>query len=97
MIAAGVNTQQVPLGPGLGLKLVVRGSSPKTPGELMALCEQKLGTAGKWTKVDGWTEGTSKWTFRTNGGGVWAGTVTLTEAKTPKNGYTVKVIIGKAG
>jgi putative intracellular protease/amidase len=77
--------------------LVVRGSSPKTPGELMALCEQKLGTAGKWTKVDGWTDGTSKWTFRTKDGAIWNGTVTLTEAEAPKGGYTVKVSIAKAG
>jgi len=81
----------------VGWELVVRGSSPKTPAELMALCERKLGTAGKWTKVDGWTDGISTWTFRTKDGGVWTGTVTLTEAKTPKNGYTVKVIIAKTG
>lgn len=78
-------------------ELVVRGSSPKTPDELMALCEQKLGAAGKWTKVDGWTDGTSKWTFRTKDGGVWNGIVTLTEAQVPKGGYTVKVSIAKAG
>ena len=63
----------------------------------MALCEQKLGKAGKWKKVEGWTDGTSKWTFRTKDGGVWNGTVTLTEAGAPKGGYTVKVSIAKAG
>lgn len=78
-------------------ELALGGKSGKTAAELIDHVDKDFGTKAQWTKVSGWTQGTSHWSLKATDGKVWTGTVTVRETSRENHQFVLKVKVSSGG
>jgi putative intracellular protease/amidase len=73
--------------------LALRGTSDKTPAELMSHFEQKIASDGKWSKAGEAKDGTTHWSLKTKDGTPWVAAITVHESRGATHQFTVGVTV----
>ncbi|HMK39520.1 MAG TPA: hypothetical protein VK569_09270, partial [Bacteroidota bacterium] len=78
-------------------ELALGGKSDKSTSELIDHIDKDFGTKAQWTKVSGWTDGTSQWSLKATDGKMWTATVTVHERSRENHQFLLKVRVSTAG